>query len=61
MHLYINQSTKQVFSKNQPVTRNWIRGQIYVLVNSIAVLITHVTRNVQTKSEWILTLTHLAN
>ena len=41
MHLYINQSTKQVilFSKNQPVMRNWMRGQIYVLVNSIPALI----------------------
>ena len=63
MHLYINQSTKQVifFSKNQPVIRNWMRGQIYVLVNSIPVLIIYVTRNLQTKSAWILTLTHLAN
>ena len=63
MHPYINQSTKQVilFSKNQPVMRNWMRGQIYVLVNSIPVLIIYVTRNLQTKSAWILTLTHLAN
>ena len=38
-HLYINQSTKQVIflSKNQPVIRNWMRVQIYVLVNSIPV------------------------
>ena len=63
MHLYINQSTKQVifFSKNQPVIRNWMRGQIYVLVNSIPVLIIYVTRNFQTNSAWILTLTDLAN
>ena len=41
MHLYINQSTKQVifFSKNQPVIRNWMRGQIYVLVNSTSFLV----------------------
>ena len=41
MQLYINQSTKQViyFSKSRPVIRNWMRGQIYVLVNAIPVLI----------------------
>ena len=61
MHLYINQPTKQVFSKYQPATRNWMRGWIYVMVNSIPVLIIYVTRNLQTKSTWILTLTHLAN
>ena len=38
-YLNINQSTKQVIflSKNQPVIRNWMRVQIYVLVNSIPV------------------------
>ena len=63
MHLYRNQSTKQVifFSKKQPVIRNWMRGQIYALRNSIPVLIIYVKRNLQTKSAWILTLTHLAN
>ena len=61
MHLYINQQTKKVFSKNQPVIRNWMRVQIYVMVNSIPVLIIYGRRNLQTKSAWILTLTHLAN